>query len=428
MPVNTILALDKSARQYDVDGRLFVQNSHITKATVSPYLGHEIPNFEVLRLDPAKIYNLLRDPVELANAAPTFAGLPILIRHKVASADDHPAELTCGATGTDVTFDSPYLDVSLNIWTAEAIAGIETKQQTEISCGYRYRADMTPGVFEGMPYDGVMRDIVGNHVALVEVGRAGPDVVVSDSKPLTLRDKAMSKIKLSRKAAAMNGALRAVLTPKLAQDAQLPSLAVLLKGVTAAQLAKDERHKLVAKILSHVKGKLATDAKPDEINLALDAGDDDDVAMDDDDEDDEDAKKKKLAKDAEGSDEPGDKPADAPAAKVADKDDKPAMDAATVTKMVADAVKANNDLHVARHDVAPIVGTVALDSAEAVYKFALDHLKVDTAGVHPSAYRAMVKLAQDAKPTARMANDAAIGAKAATVERFSGLSRFGVAS
>ncbi len=40
---------------------------------------------------------------------------------------------------------------------------------------------MTPGTYAGVRYDGVMRDIAANHVALVRKGRAGPDVVVGDS-------------------------------------------------------------------------------------------------------------------------------------------------------------------------------------------------------------------------------------------------------
>jgi hypothetical protein len=40
---------------------------------------------------------------------------------------------------------------------------------------------MTPGTYGGIKYDGVMRDIVGNHVALVEEGRAGADVHVGDA-------------------------------------------------------------------------------------------------------------------------------------------------------------------------------------------------------------------------------------------------------
>ncbi len=40
---------------------------------------------------------------------------------------------------------------------------------------------MTPGSYNGEAYDGVMRDIAGNHVALVVQGRAGADVLVNDS-------------------------------------------------------------------------------------------------------------------------------------------------------------------------------------------------------------------------------------------------------
>ena len=39
------------------------------------------------------------------------------------------------------------------------------------------------GEFDGTPYEIVMKNIRGNHVALVREGRAGPDVVVADAKP-----------------------------------------------------------------------------------------------------------------------------------------------------------------------------------------------------------------------------------------------------
>jgi uncharacterized protein len=80
-----------------------------------------------------------------------------------------------GSTGTDAAFETPYLRNSLVVWARDAIEDIESEIKKELSSAYRYRADMTPGTYEGMPYDGVMRDIVGNHVALVDSGRAGPD-------------------------------------------------------------------------------------------------------------------------------------------------------------------------------------------------------------------------------------------------------------
>ena len=52
----------------------------------------------------------------------------------------------------------------------------------ELSCAYRYDPDFTQGTYDGQRYDFVMRNIRGNHVALVEEGRAGPDVVVADKQ------------------------------------------------------------------------------------------------------------------------------------------------------------------------------------------------------------------------------------------------------
>ena len=70
-----LIAMDRAptARRTDADGRLHVAVSNISKANVCPYLGREIPNNVALGLDPNRVYNLLRDPAELAKAASTFA-------------------------------------------------------------------------------------------------------------------------------------------------------------------------------------------------------------------------------------------------------------------------------------------------------------------------------------------------------------------
>lgn len=175
------LALDAGARSYDQDGRLHVRVSHVSKACVNPYRGREIPGAEALGLDLDKVYQLLRDPEELARSVPTWNGLPLLIKHTPVSADDPQRDAVVGSLGTDASFRPPYLDNSLTVWDGEAIAGVESGQQRQLSGGYHYRADMTPGTWRGQAYDGVMRDIRGNHVALVEAGRAGNDVLVMDA-------------------------------------------------------------------------------------------------------------------------------------------------------------------------------------------------------------------------------------------------------
>lgn len=178
------LALDRaSIRSFDEDGRLHVAICNISKANVCGYLGREIPDFQALGLDPDRMYQLLRDPDELARAARTFNNLPLLSRHVPVDVADHQPDLVCGSTGTDAKFVAPYLQNSLVVWTANAINGVVSGKQRELSSAYRYRAVMGAGSFHGTRFDGCMTGIVGNHVALVPEGRAGPDVVIGDSSP-----------------------------------------------------------------------------------------------------------------------------------------------------------------------------------------------------------------------------------------------------
>lgn len=170
-----------SARSVDENGFLHVGASHITKATVNPYYGREIPGWQDAGLDPDKVYYGLRDSQELQASIKTWEGLPLHIEHHVDSADE-PEKLTrAGAVGTGAVWNPPYVDAPLTVWDGQAIDAIEDGSFRELSCAYRYDPDFTPGVYEGIPYDFVMRNIRGNHVALVEEGRAGPDVVVADA-------------------------------------------------------------------------------------------------------------------------------------------------------------------------------------------------------------------------------------------------------
>lgn len=174
----------KDKRNFDAEGRLHVTSSNISKANCCRYLGSEISDWQELGLDPNRTYVLYRDAGELAKAAPTFANLPLLRDHKPISADAPARELWVGVVGAPVKFEAPYLKAPLSLWTAEAIDLVESGEQEQLSAAYRFRADMTPGIHrDGTRFDGVMRDIIGNHVALVSEGRAGPDVLVGDSKP-----------------------------------------------------------------------------------------------------------------------------------------------------------------------------------------------------------------------------------------------------
>jgi 8-oxo-dGTP pyrophosphatase MutT (NUDIX family) len=174
----------KSVRFIDHDGQMQVEITNISKANVCPYVGNEIPDYEKLGLDPEKMYQLYRDPQELAKATDSFDGRFLLDEHIPVYGENYAEKVQSHIIGTVLApvFEAPYLKASLIIASPDAQEAIRSGEQKELSCGYHYRADMTPGVAEGKPYDGIMRDIVGNHVALVKEGRAGPDVCVNDSQ------------------------------------------------------------------------------------------------------------------------------------------------------------------------------------------------------------------------------------------------------
>lgn len=483
-PAGGVVAFDReSVRDYDADGRLHVKVANISKAAINPYLGKEIPDFEQLGLQPDKVYKLLRHPDELKKAAPTFNNLPLLDDHVAVSADDHKPERVVGALGSGASYEHPFLQNGLVVWARHGIDGIESEEQKEISSSYRYRADMTPGEYEGEHYDGVMRDIVGNHAALVKKGRAGSDVVVGDS---SISEEMKMAGKLTRMGVYTVGILAAALTPKLAKDAAL-DLSPILAKLEPGKTLKDSRPVIAAGL----KGlKLAKDANLDDVTALLDklekaekvegmddlepnsapmmgAGEeDDDEAMDAGGEEamsflkgkglsDDDCKavmdmmRPKAADETpeekeKREKEEADKKAAADAEAGKEKPemvDKKAMDAAiaaAVDGAKKSAIKLANDIAAAKEKVEPWVGkissSIAFDSAEGVYKKALEMLEVKNLDkMHPSAFEAVL----DAQPTVDqrsratrstvVAQDAAIDGSGGYAERFPNAMKIGQA-
>jgi hypothetical protein len=417
------VAFDRaSVRTFDSDGHLHVSETNISKATVNPYYGREIPGNRELGLDANKTYRMLRDPAELAKSAATFDGKPLLFHHLPLHSNDHAFDFVVGSIG-DARFEPPYLKAKLHVWPKMAIDAINSAEKKELSCGYKYTADMTPGVYDGMPYDGIMRDIVGNHVALVKEGRAGPDVVVGDSKLETFK---MPQA-LSRKAAVAQGALIAYLYPKLAADEQI-DLVPALTNVTATNYV-EKKPEIIAAVQEAVKGKLVQDASVDDVVQLLDKLDtvlpadpsksDPNATTKDADpkgEDPEDPnetpeeRKKRLAalaaKNLGGTSDKGKKAMDGMVtAEEMGKSIQVAVDEALKTA-ATNSIKLANDIREAERFVRPYVGELAMsfDSAESVYKQALivkgkDAKEIE--GIHPSAYKHILAAMPTADAAAR---------------------------
>ena len=181
-----LIAFDRaSVRTMDDNGFMHIRISPFTKEQVAPYYGREIPGYRELGLEPDKIYYGYRPAEELSKpeTVASINGIPVQLRHHAEFADAPARETRVGATGTDAEWRAPYLMNSLTIFDADAQKAINSGALRELSMAYHYRPEMKAGEFDGQHYDFIMRDIRGNHLALVEEGRAGADVLVYDSKP-----------------------------------------------------------------------------------------------------------------------------------------------------------------------------------------------------------------------------------------------------
>ena len=156
------IAFDSSHREYDNNGFLHVRACNLTREQVAPYYGREIPNYEQAGFDPDTVYYGYRSAEELSRpeTVKSINGIPIQLRHHLDYPDAPAKETRVGQTGTD---------------------GVNGDCR-ELSLAYAYRPEFISGeTADGTHYDFVMRDILAQHLALVESGRAGRDVVVCDS-------------------------------------------------------------------------------------------------------------------------------------------------------------------------------------------------------------------------------------------------------
>lgn len=180
------VALDaESKRTYDGNGFLHVSISPLTRVQVAPYHGSEIPGWQSLGLDPERIYKGYRSAEELSKpeTIESVNGIPIQLMHHMDYADAPAKATRVGSTGTDAAFHDPYLTNSLHIQDKKAIDRINDGSMRELSLAYRYKPIFTAGVSpDGEKYDFLMTDISANHLALVDEGRAGHEVLVYDSK------------------------------------------------------------------------------------------------------------------------------------------------------------------------------------------------------------------------------------------------------
>lgn len=171
----------------DTNGWIEVKDNPLSKVGVFAYRG--------IGGDPDKIYQVYRPEEELSNAETieSFKLIPWVDDHTMLGNQEAgltPAEYkgVNGVIGEDVYFKDGVLYGNIKVF-AENMKDLIAAGKRELSAGYRCAYEMVSGTFNDQPYDAIQRNIRGNHLALVDQGRMGPDVAVLDRLTITFDTK-----------------------------------------------------------------------------------------------------------------------------------------------------------------------------------------------------------------------------------------------
>jgi hypothetical protein len=82
-----------------------------------------------------------------------------------------------GFTSADVSYSEGFVESTLTVTDKETIDEIMRGNVREVSCGYKVDYSPEPGITsDGQHYDGIQKNIRGNHVAIVNRARGGAQV------------------------------------------------------------------------------------------------------------------------------------------------------------------------------------------------------------------------------------------------------------
>lgn len=233
-------------RLYDINGWFEVPRNPLSKVGVFPYLGRSIGAPE-----PDKVYMVYRPEEELSSpeTVASFRLSPFVDDHTMLGDDEDdgltPAEKkgVHGVIGERVAYDpqTRTLYGNLKVFSKALRRRMDKEGKREISCGYRCAYEQRHGVFEGQRYEYIQRSIRGNHLALVDQGRMGPDVRVLDHLKFTVDAKdmiPMAKDAATNTADALSAVADALTIAADALAAAPPAAAAPGAGVSPETLQK----------------------------------------------------------------------------------------------------------------------------------------------------------------------------------------------
>lgn len=174
-------ALTLDAPKRTKDGYL-AGRARVARTGLYDYAGHEVDPENAHGLRDKAVVKVFRPGDEVFDKASlaSFVGKPIT--------NDHPHDAVTAdnwrkhARGTvmGAVRDGEYVGFDYLITDKATIADVEAGKRG-LSNGYAVDLDFTPGTHDGVAYDAVQRAIRGNHLAIVDKGRAGSNCCLTDA-------------------------------------------------------------------------------------------------------------------------------------------------------------------------------------------------------------------------------------------------------
>jgi hypothetical protein len=156
----------------------------LARTGVQEYRAYEL-GLHTEGINPLKVIRLHRPAEEVFDpeSMRSFESKPVTIEHPIEQVTaENWRELGVGEV-RDVARDGERMAAVVILKDKAAIEALQSGKH-ELSNGYSFSLDMTPGTTaDGRPYDGVQRNIRGNHVALVDAARCGSACRIADSQP-----------------------------------------------------------------------------------------------------------------------------------------------------------------------------------------------------------------------------------------------------
>lgn len=159
------------------EGYLICLNVPIGRVGYMEYLGQELP--PVYKLPANKVFKVKRSAEELFSpeTIASFEGKPVTNMHPNNNLDVTTANMAKRGHVQNVRKEGDFLVADLFVDDPLLIQEIQSGNKRNVSGGYDCSwHDLGNGEFE-------QRNILGNHVAVVKEGRAGPRVTIRDQKP-----------------------------------------------------------------------------------------------------------------------------------------------------------------------------------------------------------------------------------------------------